>query len=205
MDLELGREPELTHYDWITDTTVHDGSAWAYMKDSEYKSTTDLVHYLIDNVSKNGYMLLNIGPKPDGTIPDEDKSLLEGIGKWLEVSGEAIFDTETWDKYGEGPTEMTEAGPFSDNRAKLKYTAQDFRFTTKGNSLYATALGWPSKDFSIESMDKLFDNEVESVELLGSNEKVEWKHTKDGLHISRPDNKPCDHAVSFKINRKENL
>ena len=100
---------------------------------------------------------------------------------------------------------MTEAGPFSDNRAKLKYTAQDFRFTTKGNSLYATALGWPGKDFTIESMDKLFDNEVESVELLGSNEKVEWKQTKDGLHISRPDNKPCDHAVSFKINRKENL
>ena len=100
---------------------------------------------------------------------------------------------------------MTESGPFSDNRAKLKYTAQDFRFTTKGNSLYATALGWPSKDFTIESIDKLFDNEVESVELLGSNEKVEWKQTKDGLHITRPDNKPCDHAVSFKINRKENL
>ena len=205
LDLELGRESELTHYDWITDTTVHDGSAWAYMKNSKYKTTTDLVHYLIDNVSKNGYMLLNIGPKPDGTIPEEDKNLLEGIGNWLDVNGEAIFETETWDQYGEGPTKMNEAGPFSDNRAKLIYTAKDFRFTTKDNFLYATALGWPSKDFTIESIYKLFDNEIERVELLGSTDKVAWKHTRDGLHITRPDNKPCEHAYSFKITRKEYL
>jgi alpha-L-fucosidase len=205
LDLEQGAESELTHYDWITDTTVHDGSAWAYMKDSKYKSTTELVHYLIDNVSKNGYMLLNIGPKPDGTIPEEDKNLLEGIGKWLEVNGESIFDTETWDQYGEGPTKIKQAGPFSDLKAKLHYTGKDFRFTTKGNSLYATSLGWPNKEFTIESMDKLFDGEIQSVELLGSNEKINWKHNNEGLHITRPDHCPCEHAYSFKINRKEDL
>ena len=77
--------------------------------------------------------------------------------------------------------------------------------TTKDNFLYATALGWPSKDFTIESIYKLFDNEIERVELLGSTDKVEWKHTRDGLHITRPDNKPCEHAYSFKITRKEYL
>ena len=77
-------------------------------------------------------------------ITEEDKNLLEGIGNWLDVNGEAIFETETWDQYGEGRTKMNEAGPFSDNRAKLIYTAKDFRFTTKENFLYATALGWPS-------------------------------------------------------------
>ena len=205
LDLELGGESELTHYDWITDTTVHDGSAWAYMKDSKYKSTTDLIHYLIDNVSKNGYMLLNVGPKPNGIIPEQEQDLLKGIGKWLEVNGEAIFDTESWDQYGEGPTKMKKAGPFSDLKAKLKYTGSDFRFTTNANNLYATALGWPNKEFIIESMDKLFDGEILSIELLGSKEKIHWKHKRDGLHITRPDHLPCEHAFSFKITRKNDL
>ncbi len=90
VDLELGRMDQLTYFEWITDTTVDDGQGWGYLKDTSYKSTTELVHYLIDNVSKNGYLLLNVGPKPDGTLPDEAKDLLLGMGKWLEVNGEAI-------------------------------------------------------------------------------------------------------------------
>ena len=203
LDIELGRKSELTHYQWITDTTVHDGSAWAYMKDSKYKSTTELVQYLIDNVSKNGFMLLNIGPKPNGIIPDEDKSILEGIGKWLEVNGEAIFDTEPWDQFGEGPTEMKAIGPFSDNREKLIHTPEDIRFTTKNNILYATTLGWPSKEFLIKSCKRFFSDEVLSVELLGSKSKLNWKLSNEGLHIERPDDRPSDHASCFKIIRKE--
>ena len=205
LDLELGRESELTHYNWITDTTVHDGSAWAYMKGSKYKSITDLVHYLIDNVSKNGLMLLNIGPKPDGTIPEKDKNILKGIGKWLEVNGKAIFDTQTWDQYGEGPTKMNVSGPFSDNKDKIKYTAKDFRFTTKGNKLFAISLGWPNKNFKIQSMDKLYEGEILDVKLIGSKEKIEWKLSNEGLHITRPNRKPCDHAYCFEITRRENF
>ena len=100
---------------------------------------------------------------------------------------------------------MKKAGPFSDLKAKLKYTGSDFRFTTNANNLYATALGWPNKEFIIESMDKLFDGEILSVVLLGSKEKIHWKHKKDGLHITRPDNLPCEHAFSFKITRKNDL
>ena len=69
VDLELGRFDTLTYHDWITDTTVDDGHGWGYLKETEYKSLSTLVHYLVDNVSKNGYMLLNVGPKPDGEIP----------------------------------------------------------------------------------------------------------------------------------------
>mgnify|MGYP001192501368 FL=1 len=133
------------------------------------------------------------------------KNILKGIGKWLEVNGKAIFDTQTWDQYGEGPTKMNVSGPFSDNKDKIKYTAKDFRFTTKGNKLFAISLGWPNKNFKIQSMDKLYEGEILDVKLIGSKEKIEWKLSNEGLHITRPNRKPCDHAYCFEISRRENF
>ncbi len=201
LDFELGKTAELTHYEWITDTTVDDGSGWGYIKDTEYKTVTEMVQYLADNVSKNGYMLLNVGPKPDGTIPDESKAILEGMGSWLGINGEAIYETRPWNIFGEGPTKMTKAGAFSDTQEKLTYTAQDIRFTVNENKLYAMTFAWPEKDFVIESVKAFYPDEVRSVEMLGVDGELKWEMTADGLKIERPDQKPCDHVYSFKITR----
>ena len=205
VDIELGKMSGQTYYEWITDTTVDNGQGWGYINETEYKTVTELVQYLADNVSKNGYMLLNVGPKPDGTIPDQSKAILEGIGKWLNVNGEAIYETVPWSKYGEGPTQMTQEGAFSDTKEKVIYTAKDIRFTAKENMLYAMTFDWPEKEFIIESAKDFYPGEVRSVELLGSGGEVKWEMTDTGLRIERPDQKPCDHVYSFKITRNTTM
>ena len=200
VDLELGRFDTQTYHDWITDTTVDDGHGWGYMKEAKYKSLSTLIHYLIDNVSKNGYLLLNVGPKPDGKIPKQAKELLGGMGKWLEINGEAIFGTTPWMIYGEGPTRMTKAGYFMEDQ-EVKYTAQDIRFTAKDDVLYAICLGWPKEQLTIQSFKNLYPAEIRSVHLLGVEAPLEWSLGPDGLKIQPTALKPCEHAYVYKIVR----
>jgi alpha-L-fucosidase len=201
-DIEQGKREDLTYNFWITDTTADDGEAWGYLYNNSYKSPTSVIHYLIDNVSKNGALLLSIGPTAEGVIPDEVRNILAEMGKWLEVNGEAIYGASPWMWSGEGPTKMIRYGPFCE-ADKLKYTARDFRFTVRDDSLYAICLGWPGNEAVIETIAKyVYPEEIQSVKMLGLDRELEWKMTSQGLKISVPCDRPCDHAYTFKIERK---
>ncbi len=197
-DVERGKSGKMMQFPWQTDTSVGKKS-WSYIEGEENKTPEQIVHDLIDIVSKNGNLLLNIGPRADGTLTEAQKNVLLSIGEWLEVNGEAIYGTRCWKKFGEGNAEPTK-GSFTDNQATV-YTTQDIRFTTKGNDFYAIVLNWGDSDLLIKSLDKhaIADANIQNIVLLGSQEKLNWEQTTEGLKITFPKQKPCEYAYSFKI------
>jgi len=213
LDLELGQQADLTYNDWITDTSIDDGQGWGYVKGLGFKSVDNLVDNLVDRVSKNGYLLLNVGPKPDGTIPEKVKERLLGLGKWLNINGEAIYNTTCWEIAGEGPTTLQKTKEYGFNEKNdLVYTAQDIRFTVKDNNLYAIVLDWPGEKVLIKSLAPkgdtwtgLYPSEISSVTMLGDGKELKWKMTKNGLEIETPKIKPCDYAYAFKIVRQKSF
>ena len=208
-DWERGQEANLQYYDWITDTSIDDGKGWGYVKGIGYKSVNNLVDNLVDRVSKNGYLLLNVGPKPDGTIPDEARERLLGLGNWLRINGEAIYGTSCWTIAGEGPVRLEKGGGFNEKN-NLQYTGEDIRFTVKDNNLYATVLDWPGEKVLIksfapedETLTGLYPSEIASVTMLGDNKELRWEMTKGGLSIETPKTRPCDYAYVFRIVRSK--
>lgn len=140
-DLEKSRKNRMGEKAWMTDETVSTGS-WCYTEDLEIKPVADVLHVLIDIVSKNGVLLLNISPMANGTIPEDQQNLLLKMGEWLGKYGESVYGTRPWYTYGEGPTKEPE-GNFKNHQEflKIKYSAKDIRFTTKGKTIYAATLG----------------------------------------------------------------
>jgi alpha-L-fucosidase len=175
IDLEQGHFEHLAYHDWITDTTIDNGVAWGYRKDGGYKTAKNLIHYLADNVSKNGYMLLNVGPKPNGEIPEEAKTVLYGIGEWLAVNGEAIYETTPWVVAEEGPTVMGAYGDMSELHDS-EYLPRDIRFTMKNDVLYAICLGQIGDEVIINSLaEHLYPGEIASISLPGDGGELPWK------------------------------
>ncbi len=201
LDIERGKLSGIRRLPWQTDTSIS-FRGWSYIQNPDYKPAGLLIDDLIDIVSKNGNLLLNIGPKPDGTIPEEQQAILLEMGKWLKVNGESIYGTRPWVKYGEGPTKTKEgAHQEGDNKGG---TSKDYRFTVKGDILYVTCMGWPEDDFSIASLGKdtteKFEIQIKDLALLGYDGTLKWKQTPGHLIIERPAEKTGDHAFVFKIN-----
>jgi alpha-L-fucosidase len=187
LDIERGKLDELRLLPWQTDTSVSVNS-WGYVRDDKYRTAKSLVAELIDVVSKNGNLLLNVGPKADGTLPEEATKVLAEMGQWLKVNGEAIYGTRPWKYYGEGTTNAA-AGSMRDI-AGAAFTPADIRFTTKGETLYALGLE-PPKDgpVTLKTLYKgspYLDRGVAKVELVGANAAVSWEQTPTGLVVHLP-------------------
>jgi alpha-L-fucosidase len=155
----------------------------------------------VDIVSKNGCLLLNVGPKSDGTIPEQAQKILLDMGHWLDANGEAIYGTRPWKVYGEGPTQVT-GGSFKDTATK-GYTSRDIRFTSKGNLLYAIALAWPDDGrLTIKSLAKgsqYGERNIGNIQLLGSDSKIRWTRDTSGLIVDLPSKKTGQYAFVLKI------
>ncbi len=188
VDIERGMFAEIKPYFWQTDTAVALNS-WCYTENNSYREASSIICDLVDIVSKNGCLLLNIGPRADGTIPDEDAGILRKIGSWLKINGEAIYDTRTWRTYGEGPTETSE-GQFTDG-IKKEFTSKDIRYTLKGENLYATVLRESENgEYALTVLGRRdasrianFHGIIKDIRLLGYDGKVEWNRDGEALHI----------------------
>ena len=208
-DYERGLTDKIMEYAWQSETCIGD---WHYdraLYDKEgeyggYLQPRDVIHWLIDTVSKNGTFVLNIPGKPDGTIDSKEVAVLDRITDWTSVNGEAIYETRPWKIYGEGPNAV-KAGSFQGDSVS-KLGEKDIRFTRSKDSkvIFAIALGWPAGEVVVQSLGTASaqaPGKVERVELLGTGEKVRWRQAADGLHVTLPAGyKPAvDYAAALKV------
>lgn len=200
LDIERGQLAAIRPQFWQTDTAVSKTS-WGYVSNHEYKTVDSIVDDLVDIVSKNGSLLLNVGPKPDGTLPEAEEKMLREIGAWLTVNGEAIYGTRPFAVFGEGPTAVVE-GPFADEKRK-PFTPEDVRFTTRDGRIYAIVLAWPADGrVTVRSLGRRaphLEGEVKSVELLGAKAPIPWTRDETGLHVTLPAARPSDYAFALRI------
>ena len=199
-DYEKGRAAGLLEEPFLTDDTISLGS-WSYTKSMQVKSLERVMHDFIDLVSKNGQLLLNVSPRADGSIPDDQRAVLLGIGDWLKINGEAIYDTRPWVMYGEGPNRLEESGHMLD---AVQYDARDVRFTTNGDVLYAIALGTPEGELVIPSLaegSEHYGDAIAKVSALNGDHIAAWSRDAEGLKITLKDSAPAQVAYAFKIEK----
>jgi alpha-L-fucosidase len=200
-DLERGVVEGISEYPWQTDTSL---GYWFYKVDEKYKSAQEVIQMLVDIVSKNGNLLLNVVQTPEGDLEDDVLQILEGIATWITDNGDAIYGTRPWRVYGEGPsvTEGREKNRLGGLKDVHKYQAADFRFTTKGKTLYTFCMEKPIADIHIKSLGLKTETgkKVSSIKLLGSKEKIKWTQNGEELIIQKPAQLPEYDTVVFAIN-----
>lgn len=201
-DVERGVLAEISPYPWQTDTSIGD---WFYRTGQKYKSADEIVQLLMDVVSKNGNLLINVVQTPEGDLEQDVLDIMNGISKWIAFNGEGVYGTRPWKVYGEGPSTLKEnqkTGRFGGLTDSRDYQSTDVRYTTKGNSLYAFLMATPKNDIRLTSLGKnmkLADKEIISVSLLGSREKLKWKQVDDALVITSPARLPSWKVHGFRI------
>ena len=198
-DLERGILNEIYPYPWQTDTSIGD---WYYREGQKYTTSTEVIQMLVDIVSKNGNLLLNVVQTPEGDLEEDVLNILDGIGKWMDVNGEAIYGTRPWSVFGDGPSLSLNQGKGHHEGVKdvRSYLPGDLRFTQKDNNLYVFAMEHPEQDMIIKSFPA--DKNIKSIKMLGSKEKIRWEKTAYGLKISVPQNMPDFNTVVFKVSMK---
>lgn len=201
-DLERGVKDTLNPYPWQTDTSIGD---WYYRTGQKYKTSNEVIQMLVDIVSKNGNLLLNVVQTPEGNLEPDMLQILGEIGVWTAANGEGIYGTRPWKTYGEKSEEAkaVKLGRFNEN---YKFNSKDIRFTTKDGVLYAFCLGTPTEDILIKSLgknSKFAGNPVLSMKMLGSDLKVRWSQTESGLVIKKPSKLPSWQVLGFKIEFKK--
>ncbi|CDF79849.1 alpha-L-fucosidase (GH29) [Formosa agariphila KMM 3901] len=198
-DYERGRPNQPKTSTWLTDTSP---GAWFYRPGAEFKTPNELVDILVDIVSKNGLMLLNVPPNPDGSIPQVMKDLLTEMGAWLNVNGDAIYGTRPWTIFGEGPTRLPEGG-HKVEKFKIEYKNTDIRFTKKSDKeFYIIVMDTPEKEIVVKSLSTsigVLNSKIESITLLGSDEQLSWVRNESGLVIQAPKRLPTNYAHAFKV------
>ena len=201
LDIERGTVETIWPRPWQTDTCV---GHWHYDKEAKYKSPKTVIDMLVDIVSRNGNLMLNFPLRSDGTLDDAELRILDEITKWMAVNSEAIYSTRPWKIFGVSTTPPAPAGKDTafNERNRKDLSANDVRFTTKGGTLYAFVMGWPEKQAVIAPLATNSPHgvgQVRNVQLLGFRGKLKWKQGETGLTIELPAERPCDHAVTFKI------
>ena len=188
--------PGIRPYPWQTDTSIGD---WYYNRNWKYRGADWVIHMLVDIVSKNGNLLINVVQRPDGSLDPEAEQVLADMARWIAINGEGIYETRPWLIHGEGPV-RAKGGNF---REDFAYSAKDIRFTSKGeNTLYAFAMGWPTESkLVIRSLGKFpgVTGKIDGVSLLGHAGQLQWTQEAEGLVVQLPAEKPCEYAVALKI------
>jgi alpha-L-fucosidase len=187
---------------WQTDTCIGD---WHYNREAKYKTPKQVIDLLVDIVSRNGNLMLNFPLPNSGELDYEELVILDETTKWMAINSEGIYATRPWKIFGDGPvaTAPPSSGGTRFNEGRRRdLTAEEVRFTTKGDAIYAFIMGWPEKQAVIKPLattSRFSPPKIQNVELLGYKDKVRWTQDENGLTVLMPEQKPCDHAITLKI------